>query len=386
MPSRLVPLALVSKEANLLEIFKVRSEEEERVDVSGLRQTVTEVFRKMGVPPEDCELGADVLLAADLRGVETHGVSNMLRSYVRGYTSGSINPRPNWRILRESPSTANIDSDGGLGIIVTPKAMEIAIEKASASGMGVVTIRNSGHLGMASYHAMMALEHDMIGVCMTACPPLVVPTFGAEPRLGTNPIALAAPADEEPPFVFDAAMCTVAANKIKLAQRVGAKLMPGWVTNPDGSPAMEAIDPPETDSMRDSEMCLLPLGSTRELGSHKGYGLTAVVEILGGIMSGGGIAGMAGRGMFGHFVAAYNVEAFMDTAEFKSTMDQWLRYLQSTKPAPGHDRVVYPGLPEFEEQNDRLSRGIPLHKEVIDWFKSICEELQIPFELSRAEV
>ena len=194
MPSRLVPLALVPKEANLLEIFKVRSEEEERVDVSGLRQTVTEVFRKMGVPPEDCELGADVLLAADLRGVETHGVSNMLRSYVRGYTSGSINPRPNWRILRESPSTANIDSDGGLGIIVTPKAMEIAIEKASASGMGVVTIRNSGHLGMASYHAMMALEHDMIGVCMTACPPLVVPTFGAEPRLGTNPIALAAPA------------------------------------------------------------------------------------------------------------------------------------------------------------------------------------------------
>ena len=369
----------------MLEIFKVRSEEEVRVEESGLRAMVSEVFRKMGVPHEDSDLAADVLVSADLRGVETHGVSNMLRSYVNGYTSGSINPRPNWRILRETPSTANVDSDGGLGIIVTPKAMEIAIEKAAASGIGVVTIRNSGHLGMASYHAMMALEHDMIGVCMTACPPLVVPTFGAEPRMGTNPIAVAAPADKEPPFVFDAAMCTVAANKVKLAQRVGAKLMPGWVTNPDGSPAMEAIDPPETDSMRDSEMCLLPLGSTRELGSHKGYGLTAVVEILGGIMSGGGIAGLAGNKTFGHFVAAYSVEAFMDTSEFKSTMDQWLRYLRSTKPAPGHDRVFYPGLPEFEEQTERQSRGIPLHREVVDWFRSICEELSIPFDLMRAE-
>ena len=368
----------------MLEMFKVRGEEEVRVGEDGLRRTVAAVFRKMGAPEEDCGLAADALVSADLRGVETHGVSNMLRSYVSGYGSGAINPTPNWRILRETPSTANIDSDGGLGIIVTPKAMEIAIEKAAVSGMGVVTVRNSGHLGMASYHAMMALERDMIGVCMTACPPLVVPTFGAEPRLGTNPIALAAPAGEEPPFVFDAAMCTVAANKVKLAQRVGAKLMPGWVTRPDGSPAMEATDPPVEDSMRESGMALLPLGSTRELGSHKGYGLTAVVEILGGIMSGGGIAGMAGNTSFGHYVAAYSVEAFMDTGEFKRTMDAWLRHLQATRPAPGHDRVVYPGLPEFEEARERRSRGIPLHREVVDWFRGICEELEIPFELARS--
>ena len=178
-------------------------------------------------------------------------------------------------------------------------------------------------------------------------------------------------------------MCTVAANKVKLAQRVGAKLMPGWVTRADGSPAMEEVDPPREDSMRDSGMSLLPLGSTRELGSHKGYGLTAIVEILGGIMSGGGIVGMANRGVFGHFVAAYSVEAFMDTGEFKSTMDEWLRLLASTKPAPGHDRVVYPGLPEFEEERDRRSRGIPLHKEVVEWFRGICEELGIAFELER---
>ncbi|MCH8109414.1 MAG: Ldh family oxidoreductase, partial [Chloroflexi bacterium] len=150
----------------------------------------------MGVPDKDCELAADVLVTSDLRGVDSHGVSNMLRVYVNGYNEGSLNPRPNWRILRETPATANIDSDTGLGIIVVPKAMEIAIEKAKKVGVGMVTIRNARHLGMASYHAMMALEHDMIGTCMTSCPPGVLPTFGAEPRLGTNPIALAAPADK----------------------------------------------------------------------------------------------------------------------------------------------------------------------------------------------
>jgi LDH2 family malate/lactate/ureidoglycolate dehydrogenase len=338
----------------------------------------------MNVPENDCARAADVLVKADLRGVETHGVSNMLRVYVNGYNGGTINPRPNWRVLRETPSTANIDSDGGLGIIITPKAMEIAIEKASKSGVGIVTIRNSGHLGMASYHAMMALEHDMIGTCMTACPPLVVPTFGAEPRIGTNPIAVAAPANEEPPFVFDAAMCTVAGNKLRLAQRVGRNLLPGWVTRPDGSPAMEEVSPPESESLRDSGIWLLPLGSTRELGSHKGYGLMAIVEVLGGILSGGGYVGVPGITTFGHYVAAYDIEAFMDASEFKSTMDDWVRMLQSTKTAPGHDRVLYPGLPEAEVEADRTANGIPLHPEVIEWFQSICAELSLPFTLAKA--
>jgi hypothetical protein len=214
------------------------------VQGDGLKATVAAIFEKMGVPPEDALLGADVLVLADLRGVDTHGVSNMLKSYVNGHQKGEINPRPDWRIIRESPSTANIDSDRGLGTIA-PKAMEIAIRKAREVGVCMVTIGNARHLGMASYHAMLALKHDMIGVCMTSCPPSVVPTFGAEPRLGTNPIAVAVPAKEEPPFVFDAATSTVAGNKIGIARRLGIQLEPGWLADAQGNPIMEPSDPPD---------------------------------------------------------------------------------------------------------------------------------------------
>ena len=208
----------------MLEQFRIKLEDAVMVQGDDLRGTVVSCFEKVGVPSDDAALAADVLVQADLRGVDTHGVSNTLRSYLTGYQNGTINPRPDWKIVRETPATANIDSDRGLGVIVTPKAMRIAIAKAKEVGIGMVTLGNARHLGMASYHAMLALEHDMIGVCMTSCPPSVLPTFGAEPRLGTNPIALAAPARHEPPFVFDAATSSVAANKLGIARRLGAAL------------------------------------------------------------------------------------------------------------------------------------------------------------------
>ena len=265
--------------------FRVPLDEAVIVQETDLRGTVVPIFEKMGVTPEDARLAADVLVLADLRGVDTHGVSNMLRSYVSGYQSGQINPRPDWKIVRETPATANVDSDRGLGVIIAPKAMEIAIQKARQVGLGMVTIGNGRHLGMASYHAMMALEHDMIGTCMTSCPPSVLPTFGAEPVLGTNPIAVAVPARNEPPFVFDAATSTVAANKMGIARRLGVMMEAGWMADSQGNPVMEEVDP----SMRESEgYQLLPLGSTRELGSHKGYGLSCVVDILAGVLTGVG--------------------------------------------------------------------------------------------------
>ena len=366
----------------MLERFKVKEEDAVRVSEAPLRQTVTDIFKKMGVPEEDCGLAADVLVTSDVRGVDSHGVSNMLRTYVQGYNQGELNARPNWRILRETPATANIDSDRGLGIIVVPKAMEIAIEKASKVGVGMVTIRNSRHLGMASYHAMMALEHDMIGTCMTSCPPGVLPTFGAEPRLGTNPIALAAPADKEPPFVFDAATSTVAGNKLGLARRLGTDLLPGWVADEEGEPIMDEVAPPIPGYQGRASSFLVPLGSTRELGSHKGYGLSCIVDILGGVLSGGGYGANPGRPNFGHYVAAYSIEAFMDTQEFKRTMDEWMRMLKMTPPARGHDRVLYPGQPEAEATEDRRANGIPFHPEVVDWFRDICGELSIPYILT----
>ena len=366
----------------MLDRFKVDKSAAIRVKEAPLRRTVAEIFRKSGVPDEDCDLAADVLVTADLRGAESHGVSDPIRLYLAAFENGTLNPRPNWRVLRETPATANIDSDRGLGLIVVPKAMDIAIEKAKQVGVGVVTVQNGRHLGIASYHAMMALKHDMIGMCMTSGPPSVVPTFGAEPRLGTNPIALAAPADKEPPFVFDVAMSTIAFNKVLLAQRLGRNLLPGWIAAADGTPIMEETAPPPTGPDGFPLVHLLPLGSTPELGSHKGYGLAAMVDILSGILTGGGYGALPPLYSFNHYVAAYSVEAFTDTGEFKRTMDEWLRMLKSTAPAGGQERVMYPGLPEAETERERKANGIPLHPDVIDWFQDICAQLSIPFILT----
>jgi LDH2 family malate/lactate/ureidoglycolate dehydrogenase len=187
----------------------------------------------------------------DLRGVETHGVSNMLRAYVRDYQAGKLDPRPGWRVVRESPATAVIDAERRLGVIVGPKAMRLAVDKARAAGVGVVTVFNSGHFGAIGHYAMQAAAQDMVGVCFTGAGLSVVPTFATKPLLGTNPIALAAPARHEAPMLFDAATSAIAGNKIRLAMRVGSPLLPGWVTDKDGIPIME--EKPVFDRGRDAQ-------------------------------------------------------------------------------------------------------------------------------------
>ncbi|MBI3328378.1 MAG: Ldh family oxidoreductase, partial [Nitrospinae bacterium] len=227
----------------MLDRFKVPPADQVRVSEAALRQTVTAIFVQMHLTPEDAALGADVLVTTDLRGVDSHGVSNMLRSYVQSYQKGEINPQPHWRVVRESPSTATIDGDGGLGIILGPKAMRMAIDKAKTVGVGIITMYNGRHLGAVGHHAMLAAQEDMVGMCMTATQPSVVPTFGAEARFGTNPIAIAAPAKTQPPVLFDAATCSIAANKVRLAARVGSNLLPGWVTDKEGNPIMTETPP-----------------------------------------------------------------------------------------------------------------------------------------------
>ena len=248
---------------------RFRVDLDEAISVSGddLKTTVASIFEKVGVPPEDAELGADVLVLADLAAAWTATASPICSAATSAATSGAKStPAPT------SPSSAKplpppaLTPTGAWGTIVTPKAMDIAIQKAAEVGVGMVTIGNSRHLGMASYHAMLALEHDMIGVCMTSAPPRMVPTFGAEPRLGTNPIAVAVPARNEPPFVFDAATSSVAQNKIEIARRLGADLEPGWLATEDGTPIMEEVPVPAT-------YHLLPVGATRELGFPQGLWL-----------------------------------------------------------------------------------------------------------------
>jgi LDH2 family malate/lactate/ureidoglycolate dehydrogenase len=357
----------------MLERFKVPLADQVHVSEAALRRTVAAIFEQCNLTPEDAAIGADVLVTTDLRGVESHGVSNMLRSYVQSYQKGDYNPRPNWRIVRESPSTATIDGDGGLGVILGPKAMRIAIDKAKAVGVGIVTMYNGRHLGAVGHHAMLAAKEDMVGMCMTATQPGVLPTFGAERRFGTNPLAIAAPAKEQPPVLFDVATSAVAGNKVGLATRVGANLLPGWVADTEGTPIME-----ETPVRPRGEYFHLPLGGTRELGSHKGYGLALMVETLCTMLSGTLPFGLERDTGYKHYFAAYNIAAFTDVDTFKEHMDQMLEWLRETKPAAGQERVLYPGLLEYEEERERREHGIPLHKEVIQWFEKITNELGVP--------
>ena len=360
----------------MLDRFKVPHEDEVRIPQESLRETVAAVFEKMGVAPADAAEGADVLVMTDLRGVETHGVSNMLSIYVDQYNRGVLNPSPNWAVLRESPATATIDADRGLGIILGRQAMDLAIEKARTVGVGIVTMQRSGHLGAVGHFAMMAAQRDMVGVCITAGGTGVLPTFGAEGRLGANPISIAAPARSEPAVLFDAATSAVALNKIRLAERLEADLLPGWVADMDGNPIMEELPAPAR-----GEFYGLPIGGTREQGSHKGYGFSLMCEILGALLS-GSVPSMFDsepyESMFKNYFAAYDISAFTDLDQFKGRMDQMLQILKETKPAPGQERVMYPGLAEYEEEAERRANGIPLHKEVVQWFEDIAGELAVP--------
>jgi L-2-hydroxycarboxylate dehydrogenase (NAD+) len=362
----------------MLERFYVPRADEVRVPEPALRRTVTDIFVACGVPAAAAAGGADVLVMADLRGVETHGVSNMLRTYVTWFKNGTLKPDPQATTVHDTPGTATIDGDRGLGVLQGTQAMQLAIDKARETGVGVVTMRNSGHLGPVGHFAMQAARQDMVGLCLTAMSVLVVPTFGALPRLGTNPISIAAPAGSEPYLLYDAATSTIAGNKISLARRVGATMAAGWIADADGTPVLEERRLEPGDHYAGSAFSLLPLGSTREQGSHKGYGLGLMVEVLTTLLA-GSIPTMLedNSPLARHHFAAYNIAAFGEVDAFKETMDRMLQTLAATPPAPGYERVVYPGLLEHETELDRRANGIPLHREVVEWFDHCTEELGV---------
>jgi LDH2 family malate/lactate/ureidoglycolate dehydrogenase len=256
--------------------------------------------------------------------------------------------------------------------------MTIAIEKARAAGVGLVAVRNSRHYGAAGNYARMALTHDMIGFSVTNSDKLVVPTFGRESRIGTNPIAVAVPAGVEPPFLLDMATSTVPLGKIMLALRNGLALPVGWAADQDGVPT---TDP----AVAFRALRLLPLGGTPEQCSHKGYGLGVVVDVLSGVLSGAGVAvGQGLGGQVGHFFAALRVDLLRPLEAFKASMDEYLRELRETPPAPGHDRVYYPGLMEYESELERRRDGIPLHRAVVDYLDRLGEELGLDSKLLAA--
>lgn len=351
-----------------MERFKVPEEIAVRIAPDDMRATVDAIFQILGMPPDDAERSTDALIYADIRGIDSHGVSNMMPFYVTMLQSGFINPTPTLEVLHEADAAATVDSDRGLGLTIGPQCMDLAMDKAERCGIGSVVATNGRHFGAAAYHAVRALDRNMIGIAMTIGGLEVVPPFGAEARVGLNPLGIAVPAREEPPYVFDASMSSVAGNKIRIAERLGQTVLPGWIAKPDGTPIMEESPVPD-------EFLMLPLGGTRELGSHKGFSLAMLVDILSGVLGGDPAGFERPPGDTSHHFLAYRIDAFTDVEEFKDRMDAYLRGLRATKAAPGEERVIYAGVLEHEAEVDRRANGIPYHPEVVEWFRKIAAEL-----------
>ena len=360
----------------MLDRFKVPEKDRVFIQENKIREITEKIFIKQGLSSKDSEISTDVLIKNDLRGVESHGISNGLRRYILGYAKKTINPRPKFKIIREHKTTMTIDADKALGIHVGPWAMNIAIEKAKEYGIGAVSVFNTGHLAGCGYYAMMAAEENMIGHCMTAGAAFqTLPPHGKTPVTGTNPIAWAAPSNYTHPFLFDIATSQIANNKISLGRRIGTKLLPGWVADLEGNPIIKESFPPKED-----EYHLLHIGGTRENGSHKGFGLALMNEIMCNELSGFG-PGPILKHHGGHFFQAYDIEAFTDLEKFKENMDKLLKFIVSVPPLDANQRVIYPGLTEGEYYKKRLMDGIPYHKEVIECINSYCMEVEINSQL-----
>lgn len=351
-----------------------------------LRAFSQSTFEYFDVPTEDAKLAAEVLAASDLRGIDSHGVAR-LHTYFDMLELKRINPKPEIKIVRESLSTATVDGDNGLGLVVGPRSNEIAMRKAEEAGTGWVSVCNTNHYGIAGYYVLKALERDMIGWSMTNTTKLVAPLWGGERMLGTNPIAIAFPGNEEPPVVIDMATSACAYGKIEIAKRKQEPVPRGWIINSAGEHSENPQDMIEGGA-------LLPLGSFREMGGHKGYGLAVMVDMLCCILSGANWGPWAppfalrqeipsrsvGKGI-GHFFGAMKIDAFIDVDEFKNQVDDWVRTFRATKPQPGTTGVVIPGEPEREAEIERSQTGIPLVRPVVDDLLDIATKTGIPFDV-----
>lgn len=350
-----------------------------------LREFCERVFRHFGVPEADARTAAEVLIAADLRGIDSHGVAR-LHSYFDMLELGRINPRCRPRIVRETPSTAVVDGDNGLGLVVGPWSNRVAMDKAEAVGSGWVSVCNTNHYGIAGWYVLQALERELIGWSMTNSTKLVAPLWGAERMLGTNPIAIAFPGLEEPPIVIDLATCTAAYGKVEIARRKGQPIPLGWAIDAQGT---QTTDP---QAMIDGG-ALLPLGSERERGGHKGYALALMVDVLSAVLSGANWgpftppfalrqeipARSVGKGI-GHFFGAMRIDGFRDPTEFKREIDDLVRTFRRTKPAPGTHGPLIPGDPERECERERTQSGIPLVAAVVADLRDISKRTGIPLE------
>ena len=338
----------------------------------------------MGCSENDSTVIADVFLAAELRDHASHGMIR-IKDYYQLWRAMRINVNPNVRTVHESPSTAVVDGDNAVGMVAARRSMEIAIEKAKNAGTGWVATRNSNHFGIAGYYSMMALKHDMIGICLTNANPLVAPTFSVSRMMGTNPIAVAIPAKKQPPFIADFATTPVARGKLAIAEKKGEKVAFGFVQDKKGNPS----DDP---TILKAGGSMLTLGGDRIHGSHKGFCLTAIVDIFSAVFSGANFGPFVppsvaylpvlekkvGEGT-GHFFGAIRIDAFQPANEFKAKMDEWIETFRTAKPTEGQERVLIPGDPEREAEVRIMKEGIKLVPAIREDLRVIARELDIEF-------
>ena len=364
--------------------MKTASDDIVYVPAEVLQGFVEQVFVELGTPPDDARICAEVLVASDLRGIESHGVGR-LKVYYDRIRAGVQLVKTEMEIVKETETTAVVDGHHGMGAIIAFRSMRLAMDKARQYGLGAVAVRNSTHFGIAGYYALMAAREGMIGLAVTNARPVIAPTFGAEPMLGTNPIAFAAPSDADFPFCFDAATSTVSRGKIEVLVRAEKPTPEGWAVGATGQPVTDSRH--ILRSLATGEAMLLPLGGAGEAtGGYKGFDLATVVEILCASLCGGAfmkdLLGFAPDGsrrpyMLGHFFLAIHIEHFVPLDVFKRITGQIMRRLQNAHKAPGQERIYVAGEKEHEKQQLVRERGIPVNRNLRRDLQTVRDELGI---------
>ena len=359
-------------------------EESIHVPVGSLVRFMIDALQAMGVPHDDATIIADILITSDLWGIRSHGVAH-LKMYYERIQAGLQLPVTAWTVVKETPTTAVVDGGNGMGMVVGHRAMQMAIDKARHHGLGAVAVRNSSHFGIAGYYPLMAVKQGMAGISVTNAHPSIAPTFGVEPMLGTNPIAVGVPTDEPFPFLYDAATSIIPRGKIEIAARANKPIPEGWVVREDGTPATDSNG--LIAQMNRGQAALLPLGGLGELlGGHKGYGLATMVEIFSAAFQNGTyLSGLhdtdpEGRPQFlriGHFFLAIDVERFLPLDDFKRTAGNILRELRGSRRAPGQDHIYTAGEKEYYHAQRVQAEGVEITRGVQRALDALRRELYL---------
>ncbi len=348
------------------------AEDATAIDADALRQFCSQVLQKLGVSAADAHLTADNLVFANLRGTDTHGVSR-LGIYAQLIEGGVVKAVPELKILKDQGATILVDGDDALGQVSGHFAMKHAIDKGKKNGVSFVGIRNGGHLGALAYYSMMALPHNMIGICTTNTPSVLAPWGGKEPVLGNNPIAIAAPTGKKMPLVLDMALSVVARGNLFLAQRAGKKIPEGWAIDKNGVPT------------RDPEMALE--GSVLPIGAYKGSGISIMTDVLCGVLMGSAFGRDTGSVIppdlskhlgLGHLMMAVAIENFMPVDDFLSRITRLMEQVQSSPLADGFDEILVPNQKEYRIQKKRTKEGIPISPTTLAELHRLGDRLNVP--------